>query len=110
MEFKDFYNVLNQITIKLQKEKQQFTKDLLKKSKQEIILEYVELFIYARLKIYFMFLERQARKGIYLLSIDNLKNILKLQNIMNFVKQRYFEGELFDCKLENDDMTKYFRL
>ena len=109
MEFKDFYNALSKVTLKLQEEKDNFITKLKRQKKEQIILEYLELFIYTRLKLYFKFIEQQARQDIYLLSIDNLNNILQLPNLMQFVKHKYFSNKVYECNLENKDLTQYFK-
>lgn len=109
MIFSDFYNILVEIQDKLKAETENFKKELLLINKEEIILEYLELYIYNRLKIFFKYVENEARKDNYLFDLNEMKKISTTNNFLSIIKRNYFKGDIFKDKLTNKDLQRYFK-
>lgn len=109
MKFADFYNLLEETRKKIKKEKQVFENELLNMEKKEIILEFLEIYIYNRLNIFFQYVEKQARNDDYLFNIEEMKKISQIDNFLSFIKKNYFKGEIYQDNLSNNDLQKYFK-
>lgn len=109
MIFADFYNLLEKIRKNLKNETETFKKELYNMSKENIMLEYVELFIYSRLKIFFQYVGDEARNDNYLFSIEELEKISQVDNFLSIIKENYYKGGLYEDKLTNRDLQNYLK-
>lgn len=109
MNFSEYIKHVNLVQSKIEQEKKQFEKNLLEKSKEEIILSYLELYIYSKLFFFFKYIEYKAKENQYILSIEYLKNINGLQNVMEYVKNQYFYGKTYEDRLTNEKLITYFK-
>ncbi len=109
MVFADYYNIVTDIIKKIKTEENDFKKNLLSKSKKEIMVEYLELYIYTRLHFFFQYIIAQARDENYIFTIEQLQQVLSIDNFLSYIKNRYFRGETFQDRLSNTDLIEYFK-
>ena len=76
------------------------------------LLENIELKLDTEYKSYIYILKSKRKDqttSIKTLSIKQLRKITELENILDYTKGCYFDGKLYDCNLENKDLTRYFK-
>lgn len=113
MEFAEFYTSIKTILGKLEQEESRFKSEIIKHKKENIILHYLELYIYSKLKFYFNYLEIEARQDNYILTKTELNNTIEIlntkQGLMEYIKSKYFQGETYKDRLTNNCITTYLK-
>lgn len=103
------FELVEKIKEKLLSQRKEFETNLLKKSKEEIMLAYVELFLYTRFKFFLMHLLEEMRyKDKEYFSTEELEKILNIDDYLYNLEMFYYSSP-FDESLSFESIISYLK-